>query len=215
MADSNGIAGQVGLTSGNSDRNTHHFQTKQAIAKTRSMMLVKVMAVHGGGLGPPPTVDVMPLVNQIDGQGNPTPHGTIYGIPVARNHGGDSAVINDPAVGDIGLHKIADRDISTVKSTSAQANPGSFRRNHPSDGVYHGAVCNTATPKQYVFFTSTGVVIADRSGNLIQTHSGRKQIELIPATGFTIMLGGDGTHGSFDYVLTNSGPSINTKTRFA
>ncbi len=65
--------------------------------------------MHGGGVGAPPTVDVQPLTNQTDGQGNQTPHGIIYNIPATRTQGGGNAVINDPVVGDVGFMSVADR----------------------------------------------------------------------------------------------------------
>jgi len=58
----------------------------------------------------PPIVSVQPLVNQVDGQGNPTQHGIINGVPVFRLQGGANAIIADPVAGDIGLLATASRD---------------------------------------------------------------------------------------------------------
>lgn len=165
-----GFFGQRGLTASTSDYNAHDFQIEQALGKVRTSVPVKIVAVHGGGVGAAPTVDVQPLVNQIDGQGNQTPHGIIYGRPCTRNQGGGNAIINDPLVGDIGHLVISDRDISSLTSNEgAQSNPGSFRMHDMADGVYHGAMLNPANPTQYVQFTETGMRTVDKNGNVIVT----------------------------------------------
>src|ERR1700688_3354724 len=129
-----------------SDPNTEYtsiaFIVRSMMAKMDTMKLVKVTAVHGGGgaIAAAGTVDVQPLVNQIDGASPPhaTPHGTVYGIPWWRLQGGSSAVICDPIVGDLGYVICADRDISVVKGTGAVGNPGSLRRFNIADGIYVG-----------------------------------------------------------------------------
>lgn len=143
------------------------FICRQMIAEMATMKLVKVVAVTGGGEGEPAgTVDVLPLVQQIDGNGNGTSHGTVYGIPWSRLQGGSSAVICDPMVDDIGYVVVSDRDISKVKSTREEALPGTWRRNDLSDGVYAGGCLNVA-PEQYLIFTATGVRLVDRNGNSV------------------------------------------------
>lgn len=88
MASNDGFFGQRGLTSGTSDLNAIDFLIEQKMGEMWSNVPVKVVAVNGGGVGAPPTVDVQPMVNQIDGQGNQTPHGIIYGLPATRSQGG-------------------------------------------------------------------------------------------------------------------------------
>ena len=147
--------------------NQHAFAIDQALTRIRTSVVVKIIAVHGGGVGPAPTVDVQPLVKQVDGQGgSATSHGTIYGIPCTRMQAGDSVIINDPVVGDIGTMVVHDRDISSLKANKGEeSNPGSYRRFDPADGVYHGPMLNQTQPKQYIQFTSDGLTIADRNGN--------------------------------------------------
>jgi phage baseplate assembly protein gpV len=70
--------------------------------------------------------------------------------------GGTSAVILDPQAGDIGVAVFASRDISKVKSTKAQANPGSYRQYDFADGMYLGGMLN-GVPLQYIRFGSTGI----------------------------------------------------------
>lgn len=143
------------------------FICKQMMAQMETMRLVQVKAVHGNGeTDTAGTVDVLPLVNQIDGRGNSTAHGTVYGIPWWRLQGGKNAVICDPVVGDIGYVSVSSRDISSVKATRKQSNPGSYRRFDLADGVYVGGVLNVA-PDQYVVFTETGVRLVDKNGNSV------------------------------------------------
>lgn len=120
--------------------------------------IVQVKAVHGGGHSSlPPTVDVQPMVNQVDGLGKQTPHGIVNGLPCFRLQG-SGMMVCDPIVGEIGLAVICDRDISTVKSTKAQSGPGSFRTNSWADGCYFGGFLNAATTT-YVEIAASGVII--------------------------------------------------------
>jgi hypothetical protein len=128
------------------------------LAGTNHCHLVLVKAVSAGGVGPVGTVDVQILVNQVDGDGNATPHGTIHGLPYFRLQGGVSAVVIDPVVGDIGMAVFADRDISSAKINKAPSNPGSSRRFDFSDGLYVGGFLG-ATPTQYVQFLPGGAGI--------------------------------------------------------
>lgn len=165
--------GQQGTFDDSSEYNSLDFHIRQALGNVRTAVTVKVIAVHGGGVGAAPTVDVQPIVNQIDGQGNQTPHGVIYGRPCTRNQGGGNAIINDPSVGDIGHLVISDRDISAATSNEGkQSNPGSFRMHDMADGVYHGAMLNPGNPNQSVQFTDGGLKIFDKNGNIIEMKAG-------------------------------------------
>lgn len=166
MADS--TYGQSGAVDYNSPFNSTAFQIREALGNVRTTVPVKIIAVNGGGVGAAPTVDVQPLVNQMDGIGDKTDHGIIYGIPVQRSQGGSAAIINDPKVGDVGFMSVADRDISALKGNEgSQSNPGSFRRHSMSDGVYVGAMLNPATPTRYINMNGPGITIGDEFGNMI------------------------------------------------
>lgn len=173
-ADQQGQAGQQSLPDAGSDFNAQSFLVQQILGRVRTATPVKVIAVHqgGGALAPTGTVDVQPLANMLDGKGNATPHGTIFGLIYFRLQGGVNAVIIDPAVGDIGIGLVCDRDISAVKATKAVANPGSFRRFNLADGIYIGGVLN-AVPTQYVRFSDGGMELVDKNANqLTMTSAG-------------------------------------------
>lgn len=150
------------------------FAVRQMMSRMDTMKLVQVKAVKGGGgaIAAAGTVDVLPLVNQVDGRGFPVPHGTVFGLPWWRLQGGTGGVIADPKVGDVGFVVCADRDTTSVVSTQKAANPGSNRRFSIADGIYVGACLNGA-PTQYIAFSDNGIVILDAngSGNKIELTS--------------------------------------------
>ena len=133
--------------------------------------LVQVVAVtNSGGLSPVGFVDVQPLVSQVDGIGQSTPHGILSHLPYFRIQGGKNAVIIDPEVGDIGIVVFADHDISAVKNARGQANPGSGRRFDMADGMYFGGSLNAA-PTQYVQFTPSGINVVSPTAVTIKAPS--------------------------------------------
>ena len=130
-----------------------------SLSGLRTAMPVKIISVsNNGGLSPIGTVNVQPMVSMLDGSGNAWPHGIIYTVPYMRIQGGANGIILDPAIGDIGIATVCDRDISTVQNTGKVSAPGSLRKNDMSDMVYLMTIIG-ATPTQYVQFNSTGINI--------------------------------------------------------
>ena len=163
--------GQQGVTDISSHFNSLRFLIKQMLGRSRTAIPAKIIAVHGGGVGPPPTLDVQKAINQIDAVKTSKAHGTIYGIACARIQAGTSAVICDPKVGDFGHVIMSDRDISKFKRTSQISDPDSFRRNHPSDGVFHMNM-QGGTPTNYILHKpGGGFTIHDQFGNIWDSSS--------------------------------------------
>lgn len=163
-----GYRGPASETSGGAPFNEMTFVVGQILASVSTAKLVKVVSVtNAGDLSPVGFVDVQPLVNQLDGFDNAVDHGVVHNLPYFRLQGGSDAVILDPKVGDIGLATIADRDISAVKASRAQSNPGSKRRFDMADGLYHGGFLNGA-PTQYVQFTADGINIVSPTKVTVQ-----------------------------------------------
>lgn len=160
MSDANGIpSGQLKPSSTWGEFNNVAFMVQQALSKMQTATLVRVEScTNAGALSPVGLVDVTPLVNQLDGQGNPTSHVTIHNVPYLRLQGGANGIIMDPQKGDIGVCVFASRDISKIKATKKQGNPGSFRQYSFSDGMYLGGMLN-GTPTQYVQFSAAGIKI--------------------------------------------------------
>jgi hypothetical protein len=162
-----GIFPRQGVPDDAGHHNALDFMMRQRLAYLRTAMPVKVIAVHGGGLDGYPTVDVQICVNQVDGVGTQKEHGTIYGIPCTRSHGGANAIINDPKVGDVGIMSMADRDISALKANNGEiSNPGSRRMHDLADGIYHGTMFQLEAPGQYIQFTEDGIVIQSGAGKV-------------------------------------------------
>ena len=159
-SDANGIpSGQLKAQSTWGEFNNLTFMVQQALGKMQTATLVRIEScTNSGGLSPVGYVDVTPMVNQLDGQGNPTPHVTVYNLPYFRLQGGDNGIIIDPEPGDNGVAVFASRDISQVKSTKKQGNPGSHRQYSFADGMYLGGMLN-GTPTQYIQFSTAGIRI--------------------------------------------------------
>lgn len=171
------IAGQLGLSDRNHPINEHRLQTEQIMGEQRTHFAGKIVAVHNrNSLTEPCTVDIQPLVKQMDGIGKTSSHGTIYGIPVPRNQSGDSVIVNDPQVGDIAHFSVFDRDHSSSQANDWQeANPGSFRRGMMSDAVMHRVLPRKAQAvKQFIRFDDGdgGLTIQDRNGNTLVSNKG-------------------------------------------
>ncbi len=212
--DKQAYTGHRVVTSGGSDHNLRRLQIEGVHDERRTTVPVKIIAIHGGGVGPAPTADVQPLIDQVDGLGNRTPHAPSYNVPVSRNHSGNGAIISDPVAGDIMIMSVADRDISTLKKTGQQSAPGSKRRGSLSDGIIHHAMLS-GTPDQYVFFKPEGgFVVADRAGNVVETFKDAKMMTLtVPAGGIVALGGNPSKGGTFDFVQTVSGPSTVVKAK--
>lgn len=152
-----GALGQAATQNG--EYNRLNFVISQLISRLHTITIARVEScTNDGGLSPVGSVDVTPIVNQIDGAGNAIPHVTLYNVPYFRIQGGKNAAIIDPEPGDIGLLLCAERDISKVKTTRSQGNPGSWRQYDLSDAIYIGGILN-GTPLQYVRFSPSGVEI--------------------------------------------------------
>lgn len=178
------------------------FQIRQRIKQVNVGKLVVIKAVYDadgnavdpdktGQTGPVGFVDVQPLVNQVDGQGNSLTHGIIYKIPYIRTQGGSNGFICDPQVGDIGHIGHPDRDISTViaNRSNEPVNPGSFGTHRGADAVYTGATLNGEL-KQWFRFRSDGVEFVDANGNTYVTNG--DGITVTDKSGSTIVMTGGG-----------------------
>src|ERR1700733_1088722 len=162
MSGSAGLATVATNGSDTSDFNALSFVVEKIIGRKATATLVQVIAcTNTGGLSPIGFVDVHPLVNQVDGSGKAVPHGTVFNLRYLRVQAGTNAVIMDPTPNDIGVAWFASSDISNVKVTRKQANPGSKRRFSMADGIYGMTVISASggPPTQYIQFNSTGINI--------------------------------------------------------
>ncbi|MGJ0578472.1 phage baseplate protein [Xenorhabdus bovienii] len=128
------------------------------IGKMGTVTICRVEKVRGGGVAPVGYVDILPLVQQVDGAGNIYNTATIYNVPYFRYQGGANAVILDPKVGDLGFCFTASRDISKVKRVKGSAPPDSKRKYDMADSLYIGGLLN-GTPSQFMHFKDGGIDI--------------------------------------------------------
>jgi len=151
-------AGIQAFADGASEYGQIAFIVRSILGRNATATLVQVKAVtNTGAVAPVGLIDVQPMVAQLDGKGQPTPHGIIHNVPYLRIQGGLNAVIIDPVVGDIGIAVFGSHDLSSVKANKAPSNPGSRRRFDMADALYIGGVLN-ATPTRYIQFDADGNV---------------------------------------------------------
>jgi hypothetical protein len=109
-----------------------------------------------------------------------------------RYQAGSSAVIMDPAIGDIGLAMFAEADITAIKSTLQPGAPATQRTHNSADALYVGGVLNS-DPTQYVRFSpgAAGIDIVSpgpvhiQSGGAVSIQSGTTTTVTAPS-GFIV-----------------------------
>jgi hypothetical protein len=164
--------------SNSSDRNSLVFQIEQVMARMNVATLVSVKkATTQGQVGPVGFVNVVPMVNMVDGQGIAYKHGQVSNIPFFRLHSKDKAIIMDPKADDIGLAIFADKDISAVKNGKKVSPPGSFRRFDMADGLYLGSFL-AGTPKSYIQFTDDNKIVTSPDEGNTKTTLEQNKITL-------------------------------------
>ncbi len=126
------------------------FIIGRMLGRVHTTQLVRVLAVRptAGKVG---FVDVLPLVQETDTARKVIAQAPVYNVPYVRYQGGPSAVVLDPAVGDIGLVNFAERDITSVKATTQQGPAATDRQHDIADALYIGGVLNPE-PTQFVRF---------------------------------------------------------------
>lgn len=168
----NQTPGWLGVRDANTPFSLHQFQIAMRIARVRTATPVIVKAVASAGAADQWTVDVQPLVNQVDGEGNPQAHGTITKVPAANMGGANGSVSVKPSVGDLGFVICADRDMSSVVKTKAVANPGSRRMHALADAVYYGGFGALNTSAHQVLIDDTGITINSTKAVKINAPNG-------------------------------------------
>jgi hypothetical protein len=200
---------------GASQHNASDFHIQQALAQINTAAMVKIVRapydkdgkdIDPGSVVPVGYVDVQPMVHQIDGHGQPTPHGTVFRLSYHRVQGGRNAIISDPEKGDIGQMVVNSRDTSIVRSTNDVGNPGSRRKFDLADGIYVGSPQQKEKPEQYLSFPKGGIVICNKDGWKITFNEDGIEIE---AKGNTITMGEDGV--TINGCLVNKNGDVITK----
>lgn len=183
------------------------------IKDIRTAIPVKVVAVYPG-TGTPPTigkVDVQPLVQTVDGSGKLWNLGVTYGASFCRIQAGNTAIVVDPAVNDIGLAVACDRDISSVIAAAGIAAPGSSRTHDISDLVYLYSVVSAEAVTQYILANANGITLLSPNTITIQgAHI--KMIGPIDANGAQISASGEITDAAGKVLGTHKHNGVQTGT---
>ncbi len=132
-----------------SDAESFSYAFERLMSGLFFIELVKVKEIRGEA--PNLVVDVLPLVSRTDRTGSMIPNSKIYNIPVFRLQRGNSAIIMNPVVGDIGMIAVCDRDSSVARADFSQSVPGSSRTHSKSDALYLGGFLN-GQPTQFIEF---------------------------------------------------------------
>ncbi|MGJ8524351.1 hypothetical protein LMG33818_000059 [Halomonadaceae bacterium LMG 33818] len=132
------------------------------------------------------TISVMPIIQGLTGNGLPIDNVEITDIPVMRNQAGDSAIIINPHIGDVGLLLVSDKDISNITGPK-QAIPGNVGRFTLSNALYLGSIplwCDQE-PEEYVQLSGNGSGISIKTPGTLSIEA-EKPITINARAGLTI-----------------------------
>lgn len=153
------MQGNRQLTTGNHPHSAQNFAIEALLKRLHTATPVRVVAVYQDqATGLVGYVDVLPLLRQVDGEGQTHAPSRLYHQPFLRIQGGKNAVVVNPQIGDIGLSVFADRDCSVVAATRQTAQPGSPRFLDAADGWYLGGFLNDAA-ERYILIADDGIRI--------------------------------------------------------
>jgi hypothetical protein len=187
----NAVFGNQGRQTNASEYNAIRFAIEQLLIQKHTMTIVKVLSCTGEDLPDSiGTVDVMPMITQVNGSGQAVPHGELYQLPYVRIQGGTNGIVIDPKKDDIGLAIFAERDITKVVNTKQVSPPDSRRMMSMSDGVYLGGILNGEL-SQYIRFAAAGLEIATPMLTVLasMTVNGNMQISSGATGSFTTPTG--------------------------
>lgn len=196
----------------NCEANINEFIFNLLLSKNAFVQLVLVNNVSNDSDGNP-LVDVTPMISGFSADGSKIPNSPVYNIPVWRLQAGNSAVVMDPVVGDIGAMVCMDRDITNVRAEKKESLPASMRTHSKSDGIYLGGILNK-TPTQYAKFSGDGIELVTPLSVSIKAE-GKISLNApdVEINGNLSQAGGNSTFdGSFSALGEVSGKGINLST---
>lgn len=151
-----------------SDAEAFSFNFHRILSGKFFIRPVQVSAVKG--VAPDLTVDILPLITGEDISGGMIENSVIFNCPVFRLQRGNSAVIMDPVVGDIGYAAVCDKDMTIVRASKSQSLAGGKRDHSMSDAIYMGGFLN-AQPDQYIEFANGSINLVTPNPINIQCSS--------------------------------------------
>lgn len=134
--------------------NALDFFTDQKLKSIFTCDIVKVINVDEK------TVDIQPLVYQVNGDNEIMKQEPIYGVPYCRQQAGMNGIILKPQVGDLGVVVYARRDISSVISSGGENVPDTRRFLSENDAIYLCSIASIMSqPTRFIEFTELGISI--------------------------------------------------------
>lgn len=143
------------LNTDNNNYNLWRFLIEGALAKMSTSFLAEVIGIHPEDN----SVDVLPLVQGVDAEGNELEQSPIYRIPYFSYRGGINEIKLTPTVGDYGICITSYRDISNIKKTGKRCKPATLRTFDPRDSLYLGCFLSKEQAKNYIEIKDAGVYI--------------------------------------------------------
>lgn len=221
MTDDTTYTGHRAVTSSGSDHNVERLHIEKALAHHRTAVPVKVLKVYSDPNGGAPTADVQVMIDQVDGLGSsPTPHAVVYGITVGRAHSSAGTLVADPQAGDLYMMACFDRDVSKFKASGGQqSSPDTKRRGSLSDGHLLYSIMSKKPAQALDFKDGKSFRLFDAGGASVETSNNGKKVTVTNASGTTVVIKDDMTYlggdpdkgGSFDFLMTASGPCSKAK----
>lgn len=208
MSDPLYLTGAKDAGSDTTEESTLEFIFKRLMNRRTHAEFVRVVAATAlpGDSGPVGNVDVLPLINQIDGYGNARPHEVVSGLSVFRYAAGRNRCVMNPVVNDIGIAIVADRDPSVVKATLDQGNPGSNGWSRREYGIYFGLALGNDDAVNEILFGTDGIVMNTGTAGLVVNGATITQDGRIFDV-FGIELGAH-VHGGVTHGSDDSGPPV-------
>lgn len=134
--------------------NALDFFTDQKLKSIFTCDIVKVINVDEK------TVDIQPLVYQVNGDNEIMKQEPIYGVPYCRQQAGMNGIILKPQVGDLGVVVYARRDISSVISSGGENVPDTRRFLSENDAIYLCSIASIMSPPtRFIEFSDSGIKI--------------------------------------------------------
>jgi hypothetical protein len=145
---------------------------KEVVHKmTQSLDGMLPAKVLGYSAGPPPMVQVQPMVMMVNTDQQTVSRGQIASVPVVQLGGGNFFLHFPIQPGDLGWILANDRDISVFMQSFTEAKPGSLRKKSFSDAIF--------IPQTFRNYTLDG---ADEAGLVLQSLDGTVKIVLLDDT---------------------------------
>ncbi|USB65953.1 hypothetical protein [Klebsiella pneumoniae] len=136
--------------------NMMEYVISKMISGMSFISIVRVIEINDDG-----TIDLENMLHETNANGESlNDGGKFYNIPFLRLLRGNSAIIMDPVVGDIGLMAVCDRDTTLVRKSKSPSIPGSERFHNYADGVYLTSISTlNEHPTQFIEFNENGITV--------------------------------------------------------